>query len=136
MDATRAVRRHLSAHEQHSCFVEQLGEMPMRTTAAMSIAAALTAIAIGSSGAAFATSRTSPPVVRDHRTPPSAPIIRDHRTTPAPVIRDHRTPSKAISVHPEGRRVIRAGRNYDKTTNRVQVIVDGKRVPRRVDVVR
>jgi hypothetical protein len=108
----------------------------MRTSAAMSIAAALTAIAIGSSGAAFATSRTSPPVVRDHRTPPPAPVVRDHRTPPpAPVIRDHRTSSNVISVNPAGKRVIRPGRNYDKTPNRVQVIVDGKRVPRRADAV-
>ena len=38
-------------------------------------------------------------------------MVRDHRTAPAP------------------KKVIRAGRNYDKTPDRKQVIVNGKRVP-------
>jgi len=31
-----------------------------------------------------------------------------------------------------GKKVIREGRNYDKTPTRVQVIVNGKRVPRKI----
>jgi hypothetical protein len=115
--------------------------LPMRTSVVLSIAVALTAVAIGSSGAAFATSRTSAPVVRDHRAPapvirdhrtPVTPVIRDHRTPATPVIRDHRPVSQVISVQPLGRKVIRLGRLYDKGPNRVQVVVNGKRVPRRV----
>jgi hypothetical protein len=104
--------------------------LPMRTSVVLSIAAALTAVVVGSSGAAFAASRASAPVVRDHRAP--APVIRDHRTSAAPVIRDHRAVSKVISVQPQVRKVIRPGRNYDKVPDRVQVIVNGKRVPARV----
>jgi hypothetical protein len=55
-------------------------------------------------------------------------------------VRDHRAPttvSKSTTgskVYPRtvtvGKRVIRPGRLYDKTPNRRQVIVNGKRVPR------
>jgi hypothetical protein len=96
----------------------------MRMSVALSLAMALAAGVVGSSGAAFATSRTSPPVVRDHRTPAPAPVVRDHRATSAA--------SKAISVQPQGRKVIRPGRNYDKVPNRTQAVVNGKRVPVRV----
>jgi hypothetical protein len=125
----------------------------MRMTVLLPIAAALTAVAIGSSDDVFARSRG--PAVRDHR---PAPVVRDHRPTPVvrdhrptPVVRDHRTSagrggvtvtsgpvrttgsSKVYRVNPQGRKVIRAGRNYDKSTKFRQVIVNGKRVPRRVD---
>jgi hypothetical protein len=41
--------------------------------------------------------------------------------------------SKVYSVNPQGKKVIRADRNYNKVTGRQQVIVNGKRVPRKVD---
>jgi hypothetical protein len=44
---------------------------------------------------------------------PSGPVVRDHRANSAP------------------KKVIRAGRNYDKVRGRDQVIVNGKRVPRK-----
>ena len=110
----------------------------MRMSFLLPVAAALAAVAIGSSGEVYARSRGPAPVVRDHRPAPvirdrrtPTPVVRDHRR-PAPAVRDHRTP-KVISVRPTGKKAIRAGRNYDKTPNRVQVIVNGKRVPRRVD---
>jgi hypothetical protein len=111
----------------------------MRMSFLLPVAAALAAVATGSSGDVYAKSRGPAPVVRDHR---PAPTVRDHRTpppvirnhrTPTPVVRDHRTPPKGISVRPAGKKVIRADRNYDKTPNREQVIVNGKRVPRKVD---
>ena len=37
--------------------------------------------------------------------------------------------SKVYSVNPQGKKVIRADRNYNKVTGRQQVIVNGKRVP-------
>jgi len=116
----------------------------MRMSVLLPIAAALTAVAIGSSDDVSARSRG--PAVRDHR---PAPVVRDHR--PTPVVRDHRTSagrggvtvtsgparrpgsSKVYPVNPQGKKVIRAGRNYDKSTKFKQVIVNGKRVPRRVD---
>lgn len=119
----------------------------MRMSVLLPVAAALTAVAIGSSGEVFARSRGPAPVVRDHR---PAPTVRDHRT-PTPVIRDHRQPgsrggvtvtsgparqpgsSKVYPVNPQGKRIHRADRNYDKSTKFKQVIVNGKRVPRRVD---
>lgn len=100
----------------------------MRMSFLLPVAAALAAVAIGSSGEVTAKSRGPAPVVRDHR---PAPAVRDHRK-PAPAVRDHRTP-KVISVRPAGKKVIRADRNYDKSPNREQVIVNGKRVPRKVD---
>jgi len=103
----------------------------MRISFVLPIAAALTAVAIGTSGEAFATNRKPSAVVRDHRTP--APVVRDHRTTPAPSVRDHRTTPKVISVRPQGRKIIRADRNYAKVTGRKVVVVNGKRVVRKVD---
>jgi hypothetical protein len=100
----------------------------MRMSVVLPIAAALAVFAIESSGEAFAASRSvtrdhrAAPVVRDHR---AAPVVRDHRA--APVVRDHR-------AAPAPKKVIRAGRNYDKTPDRKQVIVNGKRVPRKVDI--
>lgn len=41
-----------------------------------------------------------------------------------PIVRDHRRGSAE-------KKVIRAGRNYDKVPDRKQVIVNGKRVPRK-----
>jgi hypothetical protein len=43
------------------------------------------------------------------------------------VVRDHRASAERAQ-----RKVIRAGRNYDKVKGRDQVIVNGKRVPRKV----
>jgi hypothetical protein len=97
----------------------------MRMSVLLPIAAALTAVAIGSSDEVSARSRG--PAARDHR---PAPVVRVHRTPAA--VRDHRAP-KAISVRPTAKKVIRPGRNYDKTPNREQVIVNGKRVPRNVN---
>jgi hypothetical protein len=101
----------------------------MRISVVLPIAAALAVFAT-SSGQAFAASRG---VVRDHR---ATPVVRDHRATPvvrdhraAPVVRDHRDA-------PTAKKVIRTGRNYDKTPNREQVIVNGKRVPRKVSSTR
>jgi 2,3-bisphosphoglycerate-independent phosphoglycerate mutase len=88
----------------------------MRKSLVLPIAAAVAFFAIESS--AYAASRGNGVVVRDHR---AAPVVRDHRTPP--VVRDHR-------AHPAPKKVIRAGRNYDKVPNRVQVVVNGKRVPR------
>lgn len=70
------------------------------------------------------------PVIRDHR---AAPVVRDHRTTSSPVVRDHRT-APVVRDHratATPKKVIRAGRNYDKTPGRKQVIVNGKRLPRK-----
>jgi hypothetical protein len=92
----------------------------MRISVVLPIAAALAVFAT-SSGQAFAASRG---VVRDHR---ATPVVRDHRA--APVVRDHRDA-------PTAKKVIRTGRNYDKTPNREQVIVNGKRVPRKVSSTR
>jgi hypothetical protein len=100
----------------------------MRMSLLLPVAAALAVFAVESSGQAFAASRS---VARDHRT---APVVRDHRV--GPVVRDHRTARPAVRDHrvaPAAKKVIRAGRNYDKTPNRKQVIVNGKRVPRKVD---
>jgi hypothetical protein len=90
----------------------------MRMSVVLPIAVAVAVFAIESSGQAFAASRR---VTRDHR---ATPVVRDHRA--APVVRDHR-------AAPAPKKVIRAGRNYDKTPDRKQVIVNGKRVPRKVD---
>jgi hypothetical protein len=97
----------------------------MRKSLVLPIAAAVAFFAIESS--AYAASRGSGVVVRDHRTPP---VVRDHRA--APVVRDHRTPPvvRDHRADPTPKKVIRAGRNYDKVPNRVQVVVNGKRVPR------
>jgi hypothetical protein len=105
----------------------------MRMSLLLPIAAAMAFFAIESSGQAFAASRgavrdhRAVPVVRDHR---AAPVVRDHRAAPvvrdhraAPVVRDHRAASAP-------KKVVRAGRNYDKVPNRVQVVVNGRRVPR------
>jgi hypothetical protein len=130
----------------------------MRKSLVLPIAAAVAFFAIESS--AYAASRGGGVVVRDHRTPPvvrdhrAAPVVRDHRIPPvvrdhradpaprggvvvrdhraAPVVRDHRTPPvvRDHRAHPAPKKVIRAGRNYDKVPNRVQVVVNGKRVPR------
>jgi hypothetical protein len=105
----------------------------MRKSLVLPIAAAVAFFAIESS--AFAASRgggvvrdhLAPPVVRDHRTPP---VVRDHRADP--VVRDHRTPPVVRDHRADSapKKVIRAGRNYDKVPNRVQVVVNGRRVPR------
>jgi hypothetical protein len=99
----------------------------MRKSLVLPIAAAAAFFAIESSGQAYAASRGGGVVVRDHRTPP---VVRDHRA--APVVRDHRTPPvvRDHRADPAPKKVIRAGRNYDKSPNRVQVVVNGKRVPR------
>jgi hypothetical protein len=110
----------------------------MRMSLLLPVAAALTVVAVGSSSEVFANSRGPAPVVRDHR---PAPVVRDHRIPTTPVVRDHRTPTtpvvrtptKVDPVHPAARKVHRADRNYDKSPNYKQVIVNGKRVPRRVD---
>jgi hypothetical protein len=119
----------------------------MRISVVLPIAAALAVFAT-SSGQAFAASRgvvrdhRATPVVRDHR---AAPVVRDHRSTPVvrdhratPVVRDHRA-APVVRDHrdaPTAKKVIRTGRNYDKTPNREQVIVNGKRVPRKVSSTR
>lgn len=121
------MRRHFSLHTPE---LNNLEQTPMRTSVALSIAAALAAVAIGASGEAFARSRNTSPVVRDHRTP--APVVRDHRTPKTVTVRDHRTP-KVVPVRAPAKKIIRADRNYDKSPNFKQVIVNGKRVPRRVD---
>jgi hypothetical protein len=143
MDATRATRRHLSAHAQQLTALMINGAIAMRTSLVLSIAAAaLTAVAIASSGEASATNRKPAKVVRDHRTPavpvvrdhrtPAVPVVRDHRAPATPVVRDHRTTSKVITHSPAAKKIHRADRNYDKSPNFKQVIVNGKRVPRRV----
>jgi hypothetical protein len=109
----------------------------MRMSLLLPVAAALAVFAVESSGQAIAASRS---VARDHRT---APVVRDHREGPVvrdhrvgPVVRDHRTARPVVRDHrvaPAVKKVIRAGRNYDKTPDRKQVIVNGKRVPRKVD---
>jgi hypothetical protein len=128
----------------------------MRISVVLPIAAALAVFAT-SSGQAFAASRgvvrdhRATPVVRDHRAAPvvrdhrSTPVVRDHRATPVvrdhratPVVRDHRA-APVVRDHrdaPTAKKVIRTGRNYDKTPNREQVIVNGKRVPRKVSSTR
>jgi hypothetical protein len=99
----------------------------MRMSLILPVAAALAVFAVESSGQAFAASRS---VARDHR---ATPVVRDHRV--GPVLRDHRTARPVARDHrvPAAKKVIRAGRNYDKTPDRKQVIVNGKRVPRKVD---
>ena len=77
----------------------------MRISVLLPVAAALTAVAIGSSGEVFARSRGPAPVVRDHRT---KPVVRDHRdngggvtvseTTDGPTIRDHRKKKKIFGM--------------------------------------
>jgi hypothetical protein len=121
----------------------------MRNFGIVSVAAILVAAAIASSSQAVAGSRgmhdaraSSPSMARVTRTPAGSPVrvVRDHRAKPvirdhraAPVVRDHRT-APVIRDHratATPKKVIRAGRNYDKTPGRKQVIVNGKRVPRK-----
>jgi hypothetical protein len=120
----------IGQHEQFDAgnveVIEGKGAHTMRMSVVLPVAAALAVFAIESSGQSFAASGG---VVRDHR---AAPVVRDHRATP--VVRDHRA-TPVVRDHrdaPAAKKVIRAGRNYDKTPNREQVIVNGKRVPRKV----
>jgi hypothetical protein len=101
----------------------------MRSSLVLPIAAAVAVFAIEPSGQAVAASggmvHRAPTVVRDHRVPPvvqAPPVIRDHRSPPVVVVRDHRVPP-VVRDH-------RAEANYDKTPTRIQVVVNGRRVPR------
>jgi hypothetical protein len=127
----------------------------MRSSLVLPIAAAVAVFAIEPSGQAVAASggmvHRAPTVVRDHRVPPvvqAPPVIRDHRSPPVVVVRDHRVPpvvqappvirdhrSPPVVVVRDHRvppvvRDHRAEANYDKTPARIQVVVNGRRVPR------
>jgi hypothetical protein len=96
MDAIRGTLRHLSLHTQQISASAKRSNKQMRTSVVLSIAAALTAVAVASSGDASARSQGGG---RDQR---QSVNVRDHRAPKEVKVRDHRAP-KEVSVRPQGK---------------------------------